>query len=80
MGEAWERVLIFCCWVFLLFFLRRYKCMHALNNVCCMKPYQIKGSECQYMIILHCQFIVMQQITYYIAPRVHMSNTGTVVT
>ena len=54
--------------------------MHALNNVCCMNPYQIKGSECQYMIILHCQFIVMQQITYYMAPRVHMPNTGTVVT
>ena len=24
--------------------------------------------------------IVMQQITYYMAPRAHMPNTGTVVT
>jgi len=42
-----------------------------------MKPYQIKGSECQYIAL---PSIVMQQITYYMAPRAHMPNTGTVVT
>ena len=34
------------------------------------RRHRLQGSAC----------IVMQQISYYMAPRAHMPNTGTVVT
>ena len=62
-----------------------YYTYEALSDQRLRMPIYDNILHCQFIVmpiydILHCHSIVMQQITYYMAPRAHMPNTGTVVT